>query len=72
MDIYVQSHKTDIYKKNVINMGNKLCNKMPDYIKEMDNYTPLRKSCNHFFYIILFTQWANLSLCNLYYQYFTF
>ena len=26
MDIHVTSHKTDIYKKSVINMGNKLYN----------------------------------------------
>jgi len=27
MNIHVQSHKTDIYKKGVINMGTKLYNK---------------------------------------------
>jgi len=33
----VQSYKTDIYKKSVMKLGNKLYNKMPGYIKEMDN-----------------------------------
>jgi hypothetical protein len=38
MDIQVQSHKTDLYNKSVINMGTKLYSMMSDYIKEMDNY----------------------------------
>jgi len=42
---HVHSYKTDIYKKNVINMGTKLYeyNKIPGYIKEMDNYKALKK-----------------------------
>ena len=43
MDIHVQSYKTDLYKKCVMYMGNKLYNKMPDYIKEMDNYKAFKK-----------------------------
>jgi hypothetical protein len=35
VDIHVQSYKTDIYKKSVINMGTTLCNNMPCYIKGM-------------------------------------
>ena len=31
------------YKKNVINMGNKLYNIMPGYIKEIDNYKVFKK-----------------------------
>jgi hypothetical protein len=38
LDILVQSYKTDIHKKSVINMGTKLYNNMPHYIKGMDNY----------------------------------
>ena len=38
MDIHVQSYKTDLYNKSVINMGTKLYSKMSGYIKEMDNY----------------------------------
>jgi hypothetical protein len=45
MNIHVQSHKTDIYKESVINMGTKLYNKMPPgYTKEMDNYKKELKS----------------------------
>jgi hypothetical protein len=32
MDIHIQSYKTDIYKKSVINMGNKVYNKLPGYV----------------------------------------
>jgi len=38
MDIHIQSYKTDIYKKSVINMGTKVYNKLPGYIKEIDSY----------------------------------
>jgi hypothetical protein len=40
---HVHSYKTDIYKKNATNMGTKLYNKMPGYIKEMDNCKALNK-----------------------------
>ena len=43
MDIHVQSYKTDIYNNSVINMGTKLYNKMPGYIKEMDNCKVFKK-----------------------------
>ena len=38
MDIHIHSHKTDIYKKSVINMGTKLYNKLAAYIKELESY----------------------------------
>jgi hypothetical protein len=39
MDIHIQSYKTDLYKRSVINMGTKLYeyNKLPGYIKEIDS-----------------------------------
>jgi hypothetical protein len=37
MDFHIQSYKTDIYKKNVIDMGTKAYNTLPGYIKEIDN-----------------------------------
>jgi hypothetical protein len=43
MDIQVQSHKTDLYNKSVINMGTKLYSKMSGYIKEMDIIRSFRK-----------------------------
>jgi len=42
-DIHVQSHKTNLYNKNVINMGTKFCNMMTGYIKEMDNYKAFKQ-----------------------------
>jgi len=38
MDIHVQSYKTDLCNKSVINMGTKPYSKVSGYIKEMDNY----------------------------------
>ena len=35
MDIHIQSYKTVLYKRSVVNMGSKLYNKLPDYIKEI-------------------------------------
>jgi len=34
-DIHIQSDKTDLHKRSVVNMGSKLYNKLPDYIKEI-------------------------------------
>jgi hypothetical protein len=34
VDIHIQSYKTDLYKRSVVNMGSKLYNKPPDYIKK--------------------------------------
>jgi hypothetical protein len=48
-DIHIQSHKTDLYKKSVINMGFKLYNKLPDYIKEIESYKTFRKQLKSFF-----------------------
>jgi len=42
MDIHIQAHNTDLYKRSVINMGTKLYNKLPGYIKEIDT-RPLRR-----------------------------
>jgi len=33
MDIHIQSYNTDLYKRSVINIGTKLYNKLPGYIK---------------------------------------
>jgi len=43
MDIHIQSHNTDLYKRSVINMGTKLYNKLPEYIKEIDSYKTFKK-----------------------------
>jgi len=36
MDIHIQSYNTDLCKSSVINMGTKLYNKLPGYIKEIE------------------------------------
>jgi hypothetical protein len=47
-DIHIQSYKTDLYKRSVINMGSKLYNKLPDYIKETESYKTFRKQLKSF------------------------
>ena len=39
----IQSHNTDLYKRSVINMGTKLYNILPGYIKETDSYKTFKK-----------------------------
>jgi hypothetical protein len=48
MDFHVQSYETDIYKKSVINMGTKVYNKFPGYIKEIGNYKAIKKEVKSF------------------------
>jgi hypothetical protein len=48
MDIHIQSYSTDLYKRNVINMGTKLYNKLPGYVKEIDSYKTFRKKLKSF------------------------
>ena len=60
MDIHIQSHNTDLYKRSVINMGAKLYNKLPGYIKEMDSYKTFKKELKSLLLCIPFTQWKNL------------
>jgi hypothetical protein len=48
MDIHIQTYKTDIYKKSVINMGTKVYNKIPGYIKEIDSYKAFKKELKLF------------------------
>jgi len=48
MDIHIQSYKTDIYKKSVINMGTKVYIKLPDYINEIDSYKAFKKQLKLF------------------------
>ena len=48
MDIHIQSYNTEIYKKSVINMGTKVYNKLPGYIKEIDRYKAFKKELKSF------------------------
>ena len=67
---HVKLHKTEIYKKNVINMGTKVYNNMgtkvynnlPGFIKETDDYKVFKKELKLFLLLQTFTQWKNLYL----------
>jgi hypothetical protein len=48
MDIHIQSYKTDLYKRSAVNMGSKLYNKLPDYIKKIESYKHFRKELKSF------------------------
>jgi len=48
MDIHVKLHKTEIYKKSVINMGTKVCNNLPGFIKEIKDYKVFKKELKLF------------------------
>jgi hypothetical protein len=43
MDIHVWRYKTEIYKKSVTNIGNKIYNILLGFIKEIDNYNAFKK-----------------------------
>jgi hypothetical protein len=63
MDIHVQSYKTDLYKKSVINKGTELYNKMPGYIKEMGNFKAFKKELKSF---LLSDLLNNILVCIIY------
>jgi hypothetical protein len=68
MGIHIQSHNTDLYKRSVINMGTKLYNKLPGYIKEIDSCKTFKKELKsllllHSFYSV--KEFVALWLCNL-------
>jgi hypothetical protein len=44
LDIHVKLQKTEIYKKSVINMGTKVYNNLPKFLKEIDFIKSSRKS----------------------------
>jgi len=48
MDIHVKLHNTEVYKKSVINMGPKLYNNLPGFIKEIDDYKAFKKELKLF------------------------
>ena len=48
MDIHVKFHNTEVYKKSVINMGTKVYNNLPGFIKEIDDYKAFRKELKLF------------------------
>ena len=48
LDIHVKRHKTEIYKKSVINMGTKVYNNLPKCLKEIDDYKCFKKELKLF------------------------
>jgi len=48
MDIHIKSYRTNLYKNSVINMGTKIYNKLPNYMKEFDSYKSFRKELKSF------------------------
>jgi len=48
MDIHVKLQKTEIYKKNVINMSIEVCNNLPEFLKETDDYKAFKKELKLF------------------------
>ena len=48
LDIHVKLQKTEIYKKSVINMGTKIYNNLPKFLKEIDNYKACKKESKLF------------------------
>jgi hypothetical protein len=40
--------KTEIYRKSVVNMGTKIYNKLPGFLKEIDDYRVFRKKLKMF------------------------
>jgi len=50
MDIDVKLHNTEAYKMSVINMVTTVYNKLPGFIKEMDDYKAFRKELKLFLF----------------------
>jgi len=48
LDIHIKPQKTEIYKKSVINMGTKVYNNVPKYLKEIDYYKAFKRELKLF------------------------
>jgi len=48
MGIHVKLHNTEVYKKSVINMGTKVYNNLPGFIKEISDYKAFKKELKLF------------------------
>jgi len=48
MDIHVKLHNTEVYKKSVINMGTRVYNNLPGFIKVIDDYKAFEKELKLF------------------------
>jgi len=54
LDIHVKLQKTEIYNKSVINIGTKLYNNLPKFLKEIDDYKVLKKELKLFLFLQTF------------------
>jgi hypothetical protein len=54
-DIHTQSYNTDLCDRSAINMGTKLDNKLPGYIKEIDSYKTFKKELKSLLLLHSFT-----------------
>ena len=48
MDWYIKTCNTNLYKKGLINMGIRLCNKVPIIIKKLGEYKPYKRELKSF------------------------
>ena len=48
MDIHVKLHNTEVHEKSVINMGTRVYNNLPGFIKEIDYYKAFKKELKLF------------------------
>jgi hypothetical protein len=48
MDIHIKLQKTEIYKKSVINIGTKVYNILPNFLKEINDYKAFKKELKLF------------------------
>ena len=60
LDFQTKCCRTDIFKKSVNNLGTKLYNKLPNYLKKLENLKLKKKNnLKSFYYNRFFIQWMN-------------
>jgi len=48
VDLHVKMQNTEVYKKSVINMGTKVYNNLPRFLKERDDYRAFKRKLKKF------------------------
>jgi hypothetical protein len=54
LDIHIKLQKTEIYIKSVINIGTKVYNNLPTFLKEIDDYKAFKKELKLFRFLHTF------------------
>jgi hypothetical protein len=54
MVIHIQSYSTAFYARSAINMGTKLYNKLPGYIKAIESYKTFKRGLKSFLLLHIF------------------